>query len=76
MPQDMSTAPMGLLNTTNGYGQVPTEVTYPFLDLFGTKIDEFGSSDEGFRAYLETQLNQQGLPEFQYPPAGGSLSTS
>lgn len=71
MAQDVSTAPMPMLNNTNGFGQVPTEVNYPFLDILGTKIDEFGSSDEGFRAYLETQLNQHGLPEFSFPAGPG-----
>lgn len=69
MTQDGPAASMNFLGTNNGFGQVPAEVTYPFLDVLGPKIDEFGSSDENFRVYLETQLNQQQLPEFPFPAA-------
>lgn len=48
----------------DGLMTLPAELAYPFLDALGPRLDEFGSSDEGFRAYLETQLSQYGFPEF------------
>jgi hypothetical protein len=42
----------------------PAEATYPFLDALGSRLDEFTNADEGFRAYLETQLGQYELPGF------------
>lgn len=59
-----ATAPLPLLEANNGMGNVPGEGNYPFLDVLGPRLDEFASSDEGFRAYLETQLSQYGLPDF------------
>ncbi|KAM0716360.1 hypothetical protein Q7P37_007805 [Cladosporium fusiforme] len=73
MAHDVSAAQtMPMPGSNNGFGPVPMEVTYPFLDILGPKIDEFGSSDEGFRSYLETQLNQQGFPDFSFPPTGNT----
>lgn len=40
------------------------ETTYPFLDALGSRLDEFTTADEGFRAYLETQLGQYDFPAF------------
>ena len=43
---------------------IHVEATYPFLDVLAPRLDEFTTADEGFRAYLETQLGQYDLPVF------------
>lgn len=43
---------------------IHTETTFPFLDALAPRLDEFTTADEGFRAYLETQLGQYDFPVF------------
>jgi hypothetical protein len=45
---------------------VPTSVdtTYSFLDAIDSRLDDFATADEEFRAYLEAQLGQYEFPIF------------
>lgn len=43
---------------------IHTETTFPFLDALAPRLDEFTTADEGFRAYLGTQLGQYDFPMF------------
>ena len=43
---------------------IHVETTFPFLDALAPRLDEFTTADEGFRAYLETQLGQYDFPVF------------
>jgi hypothetical protein len=43
---------------------VPAETTYAFLDAIDSRLDDFATADEEFRAYLEAQLGQYEFPIF------------
>lgn len=43
---------------------IHVETSFPFLDALAPRLDEFTTADEGFRAYLETQLGQYDFPVF------------
>jgi hypothetical protein len=40
------------------------ETTYSFLDAIDSRLDDFATADEEFRAYLEAQLGQYEFPIF------------
>lgn len=42
----------------------PSETTYSFLDAIDSRLDDFVTADEEFRAYLEAQLGQYEFPIF------------
>jgi hypothetical protein len=58
MTDDVTTATLASIEETNNLAPTPAEATYPFLDALGSRLDEFTTADEGFRAYLEAQLGQ------------------
>lgn len=63
MMEDVAAATLPSIEESN---LVPSaaETAYPFLDALGSRLDEFTTADEGFRAYLETQLGQYEFPAF------------
>lgn len=40
------------------------EMSYSFLDAIDSRLDDFATADEEFRAYLEAQLGQYEFPIF------------
>ena len=52
------------LNDSLPMAPIHVETTFPFLDALAPRLDEFTTADEGFRAYLETQLGQYDFPVF------------
>jgi hypothetical protein len=68
MPSEMTdavtTATLASIEETSNLAPTPAEATYPFLDALGSRLDEFTTADEGFRAYLEAQLGQYEFPVF------------
>lgn len=64
MTGDATMATMSSIEGTDSLARTPVEASYPFLDTLGSRLDEFTTSDEGFRAYLEAQLGQYEFPVF------------
>lgn len=67
---DVTTATLPLIEENDPlHGPLPmapvhVETSFPFLDALAPRLDEFTTADEGFRAYLETQLGQYDFPVF------------
>lgn len=64
LADDVTIATLASIEESDNLAPTPAEATYPFLDVFGSRLDEFTTADEGFRAYLETQLGQYDFPVF------------
>lgn len=64
MMDDVTNATMASIEENNNLAPPGAETTYPFLDALGSRLDEFTTADEGFRAYLEAQLGQYEFPAF------------
>ena len=58
MADNVTIATLPSIEENDMLAPTPMEATYPFLDALGSRLDEFTTSDEGFRAYLEAQLGQ------------------
>lgn len=64
MTGEATMAAMASIEHNDNLAPTPVEAAYPFLDTLGSRLDEFTTSDEGFRAYLEAQLGQYEFPVF------------
>lgn len=64
MADDVTIATLPSIEESDHLAPTPAEATYPFLDALGSRLDEFTTADEGFRAYLEAQLGQYDFPVF------------
>jgi hypothetical protein len=64
MADDVTIATLPSIEDSDQLAPTPAEATYPFLDALGSRLDEFTTADEGFRAYLEAQLGQYDFPVF------------
>jgi hypothetical protein len=70
MTSDLTTATLPSIEENDPlHAPVPmapihAEASWPFLDALAPRLDEFTTADEGFRAYLETQLGQYDFSVF------------
>lgn len=64
MTDDVTIATLPSIEENDRLIPTSAEATYPFLDALGSRLDEFTTADEGFRAYLEAQLGQYEFPVF------------
>lgn len=61
---DVMTATLTSIEERDHLVPAPTDTTYSFLDAIDSRLDDFATADEEFRAYLEAQLGQYEFPIF------------
>ena len=58
------TATLASIEERDNLVPAPGETTFSFLDAIDSRMDDFATADEEFRAYLEAQLGQYEFPIF------------
>jgi hypothetical protein len=61
---DATAATFTSIEERNQLAPASSETTYSFLDAIDSRLDDFATADEEFRAYLEAQLGQYEFPIF------------
>jgi len=57
-------ATLATMEERDNLAPAPSETTFSFLDAIDSRLDDFATADEDFRAYLEAQLGQYEFPIF------------
>jgi hypothetical protein len=61
---DVTAATLTSIEDRDHLAPASAETSYSFLDAIDSRLDDFATADEEFRAYLEAQLGQYEFPIF------------
>lgn len=61
---DVTAATLTTIEDRDQLAPASVETSYSFLDAIDSRLDDFATADEEFRAYLEAQLGQYEFPIF------------
>jgi hypothetical protein len=61
---DATAATLTSIEERDHLAPASAETSYSFLDAIDSRLDDFATADEEFRAYLEAQLGQYEFPIF------------